>query len=242
MISSEDINCTLDTIPWGIWERSMPPMEVKTHPSSHKKIVVINYPGVLGDIDGYSYKYAKVAHLVAQKIGTALRISGPEGLDDGEYRPGVVEKLKAVIEYAIWNSHTLADCNQDELEIYLMGFSAGASGVAAVCWNYPEVKKILLIAPGGDAGEEASRTSLAKFSWNVYAIVGQDDEIVGTKTLQRHLDASLVATRKRWLIIPNCDHQFRWTKNGQLMSASPIWAFLKNGEWELETHDGIILY
>ncbi len=217
-------------------------MEVKIHPSTHKKIIVINYPGVGGDIDGYSNKYANVAWLVSQKIGTVVRISWPEEIRWEQYELGVAKKLEATVEEALQNSEELAWCSSDDLEIYLMGFSAGASWTAAVCGKYPQIKKILLMAPSGDAWQEAYESSLNSFTWEVYALVGENDEIVGWRAADIFASMAICASRVRNLIIPDCTHQFKWSINGQIMSAAPIWAFLKNWEGAIDPNDGIILY
>ncbi len=217
-------------------------IEVKIHPSTHRKVVVINYPGVYGDIDGFNSKYTKIAGLVAEKIGTTLRISWAEETLWEEFESGVSKKLEAVIKDALQNSQELAECEPNELEIYLMGFSTWASWVAAVCGKYPQIKKILLIAPSWDAWEEACESSLGSFTWEVHVLVGENDEVVGWKAAHIFAQMAKSAKRVKELTIPNCDHQFRWSKNGQLMSAAPIWAFLKNGEGELDPNDGIIIY
>lgn len=217
-------------------------IEVKVHPSTHKKVVVINYPGVYGDIDGFNDKYTKIAGLVAEKIGTTLRISWAEETPWEDYERGVAKKLEAVIEDVLTNSQELAECEPNELGIYLMGVSAWASWVAAVCGKYPQVKKVLLMAPSWDAWKEACTGSLETFTWDVYALVGENDEVVGWKAAHIFAQMAKSAKRVKELTIPNCGHQFRWSKNGQLMSAAPIWAFLKNGEGELDPNDGIIIY
>lgn len=116
-----------------------------------------------------------------------------------------------------------------------MGFSAGASAIAAISYEYPSVKKILLMAPSGDAGHEALEKGLSEYVGEIFIAVGANDEVVGAevvKTFAHHLKK----TSAQCVIIPNCDHQFRGTKNGMIVSNAPIWAFI--GGIEFPSHEG----
>lgn len=218
------------------------PLEVqlKIHPNKNG-IVVINYPGCNGDIDGYNNKYGNLANYVREKIGTVLRTDNPV-YGGFEYKNSVQDNLRAIIDYALQNAPEISGINKDELTIYLMGFSAGASAIAAVAHEYPQVKKILLMAPSGDAGMKSITEGLSKYSGECNIVVGENDEIVGPEAGNRFAELATSASLIRNVLISNCDHQFRGETNGRIMSAAPLWAFSGIGGKSPSPEDGIKLY
>lgn len=213
---------------------------LRVHPNPNGTIVV-NYPGYNGDIDGYANKYENLAGFLQQKIGAVLRTDNPEfaGFD---YRRSLQDHLRAVLDYALQHSREIAAEGADDTAIYLMGFSAGASGIAAVAHEYPQVKKILLMAPSGDAGQEAVTSGLQQYAGECNIVVGREDEVVGAGLAQRFASLATAASVVRSVVIPDCDHQFRGETNGRIMSASPLWAFANAGGETPSPEDGIILY
>jgi len=151
----------------------------------------------------------------------------------------MINNLRKMIEYSLTNSKKIANCKNPKL--YLMGFSAGASTIAAVSAEYSEVEKILLMAPSGDAGLDNCRKNLAKFSGEVYIAIGDKDDVVGTEAGKIFYDLVKAASKKELVIIPNCDHQFRGEINGKIMSVAPLWAFAQNKTFP-SPDDGIVLY
>ena len=214
-------------------------LNIVVHPCTTAEAIVINYPGYNGDIDGYKNKYRKIAEFIRSKgIAGVIQMSNSHRAWF-EYSNSVVADLKAVIEQALKNSSRI--CGSGNPKIYLMGYSAGASAVAAVSADYPQIKKILLMAPSGDAGDDAIAAGLAKFTGEVYITVGENDEVVGKEAGQFFAKLVKKAAIKELRIIPNCDHQFRGTTNGKIMSKAPLWAFA--GDSTFPSPDGgIVLY
>jgi predicted esterase len=213
-------------------------LEVIVHPLPKASAIVINYPGVNGDINGYNNKYGKMAEMLHEKGFAAIQMGNAE-LGWFLYEKSVVEDLRAVIKYAIENASRI--CGNSNPDICLMGFSAGASAVAAVCADFPQVKKILLVAPSGDASESAVTRGLSLFSGEVYITVGEDDEIVGQRAGEFFAKLVKRAVITRLCIIPTCDHQFRGTTNGKIMSKAPLWAFADDTSYP-SPEGGIVLY
>lgn len=213
-------------------------LNVIVHPQSMANAIIVNYPGANGDISGYNNKYDVVAKMLHDK-GYAVIQMGNAQRGWFLYERSVIEDLRAVIQHAVQNAKLIS--GNDKPDIYLMGFSAGASAVAAVCADFPQVKKVLLMAPSGDANQAAVTQSLANFGGEVYIVVGEDDEVVGKGAAAFFSNLIKRATVNEVRIIPNCDHQFRGTVNGQIMSKAPLWAFAGDTTFP-SPEGGIMLY
>ena len=197
-------------------------IEVAIHPYFNG-IIVVNYPGITGDIDGYNNKYGKQADFVQKKkIGTVVRMGNPY-FDELPYPEGMIDNFKFVLDHCLINGKELS--GKQNPTLYLMGFSAGASTIAAVAGDYTKVKKILLMAPSGDAGQKAVEKGLRKFKGEVYIAVGDRDNMVGPQAGQIFYDFAIATKLKKLEIIPNCNHQFTGEVNGKIMSKAPLWAF-----------------
>ena len=197
-------------------------LEVAIHPHSNG-IIVVNYPGITGDIDGYNNKYGQQADFVQEKgIGTVVRMGNPV-YDELPYPKGMIDNFKFVLDYCLANGVDLSGKKNPTL--YLMGFSAGASTIAAVASDYSAVEKILLMAPSGDVGQAAVERGLGRFTGEVYIAIGDRDEVVGTEAGKTFYDLATAAKVRKLEVIPNCNHQFFGERNGRIMSKAPLWAF-----------------
>lgn len=244
MLDAKDLsNFHTDTIPSKMeW---LPDIEIAIHPAENN-VIIINYPGVLWDINGYADKYLKLAAFIQKNIGTAVRISGPDDLGNMDlYQRGIQAKLRQTIQYMLENKKDWEQ-KQEEKIIYLVWFSAGASGIAAMAWEFPQVKKILLMAPAGDVWEENVQKWLKEYTWELYTINGEADMVVGPDSWKIFSQYAKKASLIKNVIIPNCDHQFRWEENSKVMSSAPLRAFLDEQEFtnteKPDTQYGIKLY
>ncbi len=149
----------------------------RIHPSSNG-VIIINYPGLDGDLDGYQNKYRTIAsHLVnVEKIGAFIQI-GNHYYPGHDYRLSVISVLRAAIEYAITNGERI--CRRNDPKIYLMGFSAGASAIAGLCAEFQQIDKILLVAPTDDFEFLAVRQNLARYTGEIYCVAAANDETPG---------------------------------------------------------------
>ncbi|MDD5457735.1 MAG: hypothetical protein PHV30_12000 [Candidatus Margulisbacteria bacterium] len=217
------------------------PLEIAIHPLKSKKIV-ISIPGIFGNIDGYNDKYRKLADFIRSSgIGAVLRTDNlsQEDFGDEEYEDALTNNVRFAIEYALEHSYKIAKTKSPD--ILLMGFSAGASAVAAVASEFKNVKSILLVAPSGDAGKTALESGLSKFKGKVFITVGYNDEVVGRRAGQIFYDLANKAAYKELIIVDDCDHQFRGRKNGLIMSKTPLWAFADDKTYP-SPDNGIVLY
>lgn len=193
------------------------------HPNNSKKII-INVPGFNGDIDGYENKYKILAgHMQSDNLGAVIRT-------DNRILPGylVDAKLRIALNYARENSFAISgDSNP---EIMLMGFSAGASAIAAVAYEYPEVTKILLFAPSGNMPFPLIKNGLNSFKGGVYIVQGEQDEVVGPRAGKLFYDLATGASCKEIFMISDCDHRFTGEVNGRIVSEAPYYAFSSSAE------------
>jgi predicted esterase len=143
------------------------------HPKN-SGIIIINYPGFNGEINGYNNKYRTLAKLMQERIGAVIQ-SGNQYHEMLDYKESVKDDLRAVIEYSLENAENI--CQTKIPTIYLVGFSAGASAIAAVAHEYPAVSKILLISPSADAGFESLQKGLSEYTGEVYILSGSNDDV-----------------------------------------------------------------
>lgn len=193
------------------------------HPSTRGKMI-INYPGLNGDIDGFNAKYRTLGDFLSkdQDLGAFVRIANM--VDPArDYAQSVIDDLRAVIRHCL--QHSARICGSATPELYLMGFSAGAGAVAAVASEFPEIKKILLVAPAGNAEYAQIVRGLATYSGEIFCAVGENDQVVGPDAADYFSNLAPLATVNKVAVIPNCDHQFRGETNGKVMSALPLWSF-----------------
>lgn len=205
------------------WERNAREVEhrVAIHPARSSRLVVM-LPGFEGTLDGYANKYQKLAaFLVERGVGAVVR-SGNPTIPGFEFETTCRTVLRGVVENAL--ARAPAICGQKDPALLLLGWSAGASAIAALAADLPRVERVLLMAPSGDAGEEAVTDGLRRFTGELFVVAGEEDRVVGDLP-RRLFDLATGARRKQFVLLPGCDHQFRGERNGRLMSHAPLWAF-----------------
>jgi pimeloyl-ACP methyl ester carboxylesterase len=222
---------------WG--EETTVSFEINIHDLPESNVIIINYPGYGGDIDGYQGKYRTLATLIRRRgLGAVIRMGNR--YDYGFlYEKSAVADLRATIDYALANAEKI--CATREPDLYLMGFSAGAGAIAIVAPDYPQVKRVLLIAPSVDAGKSAIEEAFGRFRGDVYIAVGEYDECVGKEAGEYFLELATGARQKKLVIIPDCDHQFQGWINGKIMSKAPFWAFAGDESFP-SPEGGVLLY
>lgn len=198
---------------------------VTVHPIN-TGVVLINSHGLGGSKDGYNNKYVKIAQLLqGLVVGSVIRYQSslfPFAFQDVNMTV-LLDNLRAVIEYCL--NEAMLVCGSDIPEIYLAGFSAGASTSAAIAYEYPQVTKILLISPSADVGTDVLRKGLSNYKGELYITLGDNDYVIGPKAAQTLADWATKARFKKVVVVPNCDHQFTGERNGRILSKAYLWAF-----------------
>lgn len=211
-------------------------LELIIHPHGNGKIIV-NYPGAEGSTDGYNGKYKTLAeYIVSQSLASVVRLPNPH-----TFGFGWDMNLRHALAHIHENSKSI--CNSNDPDIFLMGFSAGAGVIASLAWEYPTVKKILLLEPAPKVGEKGVIDGLCQYKGELYVVVGSGDEALGPEVGNKIIKAAINASKKEIFVIPNCDHQFRGETNGRIMSHAPFYAFSDNPEITFpDPKGGIKLY
>lgn len=207
-------------------DSTVPALETIATRSPKARAVIINIPGYRGEIRGFNNKYGKIgAMLSARNIGAFVLMPNRVHEFQNDYTV-MVRDLEAVIDSVSRSTSTL--CAVDEADIYLMGTSAGGAGVAAIAGHFPRVKKILLVAPAfsrENRYRDIVEKSMANYAGEMSIVVGKNDTITGPDEAQEYLSCAQRVARKRFEIIPDCDHQFKGERNGMILSKAPLWAF-----------------
>lgn len=195
------------------------PVHLAIHPNPSKRII-INVPGTRGEIDGYADKYKILAHHI-QTEGLAAVVR------TGNDFTGLPEDINLNVALTYAKRHAWEICGEPNPEILLMGFSAGASAIAATAHQHPEVTRILLGAPARSMRGINVREGIRRFTGEVYIIIGDNDDNVKTESGQIMYDWAKMASHRELFVLPDCDHQFRGEKNGRIISQAPFYAFGK---------------
>jgi hypothetical protein len=186
-------------------------------------IIIINYPGYNGSMDGFEDKYVKISHMLTSRgIGSVVRTHNMEDADIAFDRLSVA-RLRSVIDFSLHNSMEI--CGSDNPDLYIMGHSAGASAIAVVLGDYVQIKKALLTSPATTAGADAMRQGITAFKGELYVTVGSRESWGFRQAAKRLSALAQLAVSCQFVQIPRCDHQFRGERNGMILSKAPLWAF-----------------
>lgn len=201
-------------------------VDLIVHPNDSGRIIV-NYPGLDENINGLNSRYKTLAfQMQTQGLGAVVRSNNPR-LEP--FLPSA--NLKKTIDYTLENADLI--CKSSRPEVLLMGFSAGASAVAALASSYTQVTRILLIAPSGDMPRGLVEASLQKFAGEVYIVIGENDEVVSSRAGEIYYDLATGTSHRELFTIPNCDHYFQGEVNDMIFRKTPFYAFTQGKRPEL---------
>ena len=181
--------------------------------------IIINFPSAGEDCDGPGGRYKRLADLMyQQKLGAVVRSNNP---GSELFLPSTY--LSRLIDYTIRRARLISGTTNPDL--LLIGYSSGASAVAALAASYQKVSRILLIAPSGDMPQTSVQKSLSQFTGEVYTIIGEDDEVVGARACYIYHDLATAASRKQLVIVSDCGHSFQGEQNERVLQQAPFHAF-----------------
>lgn len=119
--------------------------------------LIVIKTGAGGTVNGYMDKYKKLAEYIHHRTGYAvLTVDNPVGADKEEN----FEVTMTAAEFA--NDVTEA-AGGGEVPVYYIGFSLGASLGAMYGWQYPYIRKMLLINPPLMINWHRQRNGLEQF-------------------------------------------------------------------------------
>lgn len=214
-------------------------LDLAIHPNQSRRII-INYPGLRGEKDGYMDKHRKLAQIMqGENLGAVVRGKGPGHPDFNGFSFDV--QLRKMIEFSVEYAKALSGSSSPE--IMLIGTSAGGGVAAAIAHEYEEISRILLMAPGNNIGLKQIRYGLANFSGEVTIVIGKDDTNVGAVSGWKYLELSTGASRRKLFNLSNCGHNFEGEQNGRIMSQAPFYAFAEGKRPKFPNLEGgIALY
>jgi len=158
------------------------------------KTIFITLPGVDGSIDGYKNKYKRITDNIQEEHGVAtIRMSNPF-ISSSHWD----SNIRQVLDYILANK--LAITEHEDIEIQIMAHSAGAAIIARIAWEYPEIKKLLLVNPAFKMNPDNILSGLAKYTGDVRFVFGsKDPSIEWAKKLKEKYEVS---------VIDGSDHNF----------------------------------
>ena len=121
------------------------------------RIIIVNSPGSGELKDGRHDRWVKLArHFQERQLATFVTYNAPraDGKVQLRWEPYshkgaswnglLMESLSHAVEFSL--KHAADLCGGESPSLFLSGFSSGASAVGAVAFQYPEVRRILLIS------------------------------------------------------------------------------------------------
>lgn len=189
--------------------------------------ILINSPGLGGSKDGEEGIFSKIAKtLEAKNLASMVRYES--SLFDFAFKkigmePLLMDNLRAVINYSL--EHAKDICGSDQPELFLAGYSAGASTTAAISAEYKQTVKMLLIAPSVDIDPATVEKSLSEYTSELYLISGDKDQVINSQALNTIGQWAKNTKYKKIITIPNCDHDFSGKQNKQIFKQAYLWAF-----------------
>ena len=206
---------------------------VSAYPTDSNIIIVVS-PGSGELKDGRNDRWMKLArHFQEQQLGSLVTYNAPR--PDGQvqlpweaysYKGAswnrlLLESLAHAIEFSLERSQEI--CGTGTPTLYLAGFSSGASAVGAVAFQYPEVKRILLLSAYDSVGD-CFYDGVTQFPGDIYLTYGSEDPIAGFLAYVLAL-GPMAANTFQVKQVPNCDHRFSGETNSKLVTKAFHWAF-----------------
>ncbi len=143
-------------------------IDIKIRPANSKRVVLF-VPGVDGSVDGYMNKYINASdHLVNNHDVGIVRISN-DFISSFHWEDNIKQALNFLEDNAS------KYFSSDDLEISVVGHSAGASVIAAVAHRYPAIRQILLINAAKGLHTDQILDGLSKFDGNLVVVYGSND-------------------------------------------------------------------
>jgi len=192
------------------------------HPCAVPRII-INYPGTGGSQDGYCGKHRQIAEILqSRSVGAVIRMDNP-GTAPYDYASWLRDRLRHVIQFALETATDI--CGSHAPEIYLMGFSSGATSIACVAHEFDQVSNILLLSPIVNRKRGGPWEELKRYREKIAVVVGDGDTVAPPSVSEQFYRTAENCSRRRLEIVPGCDHQFQGERNARILSNLAVWAF-----------------
>lgn len=204
---------------------------VTAYPSD-SGVLLVNSPGSGELKDGREGRWRKLArHLQALGLCSMVtyNVPRPDFQVQLEWEPYsyrgaswnriLIESAGHAVDWAWRNAEKLG--GRAAPEMYLAGFSSGASAVGAVAWQYPQVRRLLLLSAYDSVGEPFYE-GLSQFAGDIYMGYGADDPPAGLLAYVLSL-GPLAANSFQARQVPGCDHRFSGGANSRALVKAFYW-------------------
>ena len=168
-------------------------MDVRVHALNSKRVVLI-LPGVDGSVDGYENKYVRMAERIIEKQNKAVVRVSNAFITSFHWE----DNFRKAIEYITANAKEYF--GHDTVSIEVVAHSAGASVVAWLAHEYPNIDKLLLINMAAEVNLDKILDGLTKYKGEVDLILGSGDPSLSFATM---LPDNVIVS-----IIDGADHYF----------------------------------
>lgn len=174
-------------------------LDIAVHPAQ-SRVIFVTIPGVDGSVDGYQNKYVDIANSVQQKHEVAVVRAANPFITSFHWESNIRELLMYIED----NAKSI--CGTAKPELYVMAHSAGAAIVARIAWEYPEIKRLLLVNPASKLGIEHMLQGVSKFEGQSVTIVygEHDPSVESSKDFEGIKTVANVVVE----ILPGIDHDF----------------------------------
>lgn len=196
------------------------PINIEFKKNNSNKVIII-LPWNWGTHSWYNNKYYKIVDLLSKNDYASIICLENKTQMWLSSKMIWLLKLETTINEVLKNPFKYSNVRNPD--IYLIWNSDWWSIVSTISFFFPQIKKILLIAPSILVWKIIIENFVPKFKWKVYILIWEEDEVVWVDIWKYFY--SKFNCNKKILIIPNCKHRFEWDKNFNLFINSPIYAF-----------------
>lgn len=165
--------------------------------------ILLTIPGVDGSVDGYKEKYLRIAESVQEENKVSVvRISNPF-ISSFHWESNIRQSL----DYISINLPSITEGNKAEIRV--VAHSAGAAVIAQIAWEYPEIKRLLLINPATKLGLDKMKLGLGMFKGDDVTVIfgSQDPSIYDANELNNTEGKIPINT----FVLEGIDHHFSGT-------------------------------
>jgi len=186
-------------------------------------VIIGIYPAAKEDLTGEAVPYRDIAEiLINQNIGAVVRSNGLY-TDEVNFHDFNDYFIHTFMDFIINNAEEI--CQHKDPDIYLIGYSSGASAVASIAAEYSQIKKVLLLAPSYDSDQTQLTNNLNSYTGDLNIICANNDQVVYPSEVSWFYFQALMTTSRKFVKLDNCDHEFNGAQNKEIIIKSPLWAF-----------------
>ena len=173
-------------------------LDVRFHPTKSSTVLLL-IPGVDGSVDGYNNKYVTIAEQAHAKHNVAVvRMENPF-VTSFHWE----SNIRRILEWIEQNKQDI--CSNDDYSLLVQAHSAGASVLASIAHEYPNIRKLLLINIAMRLNTEKVLAGIQKYDGDVAILMGdKDPSIHDLESIKFSANRKLAQK----VIIENADHDF----------------------------------